>query len=563
MKVLPAAVLPVAVIGLASHGAAAASCERVRMVDVAARAGIDFVHDNGAAGDKHLPETMGAGLAWLDYDGDGWQDLYVVQSGAYPADGGARAANRLFRNLGDGRFVDVTARAGAGDRGCGQGATAADLDGDGAVDLYVTNIGPDSVLLNRGDGRFHQAAGDLGLGLDGWWSSAALADADGDGDLDLYVTRYLEYEPDHGFHCGDPDTGELRYCDPSLFYGARDAFYRNDLEEGRARFDEVTAAAGIAPADGRGLGVLFTDLDGDGRPDLYVANDLNLNFLYANAGAGRFVDRSLVSGTAVNRDGKPEAGMGVAVADVDGDLDPDLAVTNFDVETNTLYRNLGGLDFDDVSAPSGFGLPSFNRLAFGLVAADLDRDGDLDFYVANGHIFERPKRENVSYRQPDQVLLGDGGGRFTPLECAWLEERPSVARGLAAVDFDNDGDVDLAVQENGGPLALLENRSPAAGWLGVELEGAGANTQAVGARVTLRRSGAAQVGWVLAGDSYQSSSDRRLLFGLGAGGPGELEVRWPRGRRQRWTAPPAGAYLHLREPANDRDAERTPVRRSG
>ena len=519
----------------------------LRMRDVAPEAGLDFVHDRGAGGAKHLPETMGGGLAWLDYDGDGRLDLYAVQSGPYPPDASSRAANRLYRNLGDRRFAEVTAAAGAGDRGCGQGAVASDVDGDGDADLYVTNIGRDVLLRNRGDGTFEDATGAAGLGLDGWSSSAALADADGDGDLDLYVSRYLDYAPDHGLYCGDPERGELEYCDPSLFTGATDAFYR---QEDGGIFAEETRTAGFAAATGRGLGVLWTDLDGDGAPDVYVANDLDPNLLFANRG-GTFRDESLLSGAAVNRDGAAEAGMGVAVADVDGDLAPDLAVTNFDVETNTLYRNLGPLFFRDDSAVSGFGLPSFNRLAFGLVAADLDRDGAIDFYVANGHIFERPKRENVFYEQPDQVLLGDGAGGFRALDCAWLRAAPTVARGLAAADFDRDGDVDLAVQANGGPLALLENRSPDAPWLGVELRGDGGNTEGVGARAVLTAGGRRQVRWIVAGDSYQSSSERRALFGLGTDGPievdveVEVEIRWPSGRRQRLAGPPAGHYLRL------------------
>lgn len=381
----------------------------VRLTDVASEVGIDFVHDRGASAAKHLPETMGAGLSWLDYDGDGWLDLYVVQSAAFPPGPGPRSPDRLFRNRGDGTFEDASARAGTSRRATGQGSVAGDLDGDGDVDLYLTNFGPDVVLLNDGAGRLQDATEELGVTVEGWSSSGALADADADGDLDLYVSRYLEYDPDHDIFCGDPTSLEPKYCDPSLFLGSTDRFF---LNAGDGRLVDSTEAAGIASADGRGLGVLFADLDGDRDADLYVANDLTLNFLFANRGDGTFEDVTLLSGTAVNRQGRPEAGMGVALGDVDGDLDPDLAVTNFDIETNTLYLNAGGLDFEDVAARSGFGVPSFNRLAFGIAAADLDVDGDLDFYLANGHIFERPNRENVDFAQPDQILLGDGGGRL-------------------------------------------------------------------------------------------------------------------------------------------------------
>ncbi len=529
-------------------------CAPFAFRDAAEESGVAFLHAPGAAGAKHLPETMGAGAAWLDFDGDGLPDLYLVQSGPFPPDGSAAAANRLFRNVGGGRFSEMAAAAGAADRGYGMGATAADVDGDGDADLYVTNFGPDALYENLGDGRFRDATAESGLGLEGWSSSAAFADADADGDLDLYVTRYVEYDPQAPIFCGDPETGERRYCDPSFFVGATDRFYRN---RGDGTFEDATEAAGLAGADGRGLGVAFTDLDGDGRPDLYVANDLTLNLLFRNAAAGRFEDVSLVSGAAVNAEGKPEAGMGIATGDLDGDLDPDLLVTNFDVETNTFYENLGGMGFLDVSTPSGFGLPSFNRLAFGIAAEDFDGDGDLDVYVANGHIFERPARENVTWRQPDQLFAGDGRGGFVEKTCAALAERPTVARGLAAADADGDLDPDLAVTECGGPARLLENRAAPGRRLGVRLAGAGANAEAVGARVVLAASSGRQVRWVTAGDSYQSSSDRRARFALPAGAPpAALEVVWPAGspaRAIRILSPPEGVYLTVFEgPAVDR-----------
>jgi hypothetical protein len=507
-------------------------CGSFAFEDVAAEVGIDFRHQTGAQGDWHLRETMGAGVAWLDYDGDGWQDLYWVQSARTAGEG-----DRLYRNL-DGRRFEVVDPAVVGVDGYGQGVLAADFDGDGDPDLLLTNDGEDALYLNSGDGTFERAAS--ALESRGWSSSAAAADVDADGDLDLYITRYVDYDAGADVFCGDPETGERRYCDPSLFAGAPDAYFEND---GGGRFVERTSEAGLGAAPGRGLGVVFTDLDADGDPDLYVANDLTINFLFGNDGAGVFEDLSLISGGAVNRDGRPEAGMGVAVGDHDGDLSADLAVTNFDVETNTLYLNLGGLAFADVSGPSGFGLPSFNRLAFGIVTADFDHDGDLDVYVANGHIFERPTRENVAYRQPDQILAGDGAGGFTAVPCDVLDDRPTVARGLAAGDFDNDGDLDLAVQENGGPARLLRNGGDDERWIGVRLQGEGRNTEAVGARVVLRTDRAAQVRWVTAGDSYQSTSDRRLQFGLGDSAPRSLEVTWPSGRVVRFLEPPAARYL--------------------
>jgi enediyne biosynthesis protein E4 len=534
------------------------ACRGVRFREVAAAVGVDFRHHSGASPARHLPETMGAGIAWLDYDGDGWWDLYLVDSGSFPRQASDRSGNRLYRNLGPdatGRttFAVVDGAAGAAVGAYGQGAVAADADGDGTVDLLVTNFGRDSLLRNRGDGRFEDATTASGLAAapPGWSSSAAFADAEGDGDLDLYVARYVDYDPDAPLFCGDVDSGQRDYCDPSLFTGAVDLFLRNDADPGGGiALRETARAVGLVDPLGKGLGVLFTDLDGDGRPEVYVANDQTINLLYRNRG-GSFEDVSLLSGTAVNRDGLAEAGMGLAVGDVDGDGDPDLTVTNFDFETNTLYRNQGQLLFEDDSAESGFGPPSFNLLGFGIVNADFDLDGDLDLYVANGHVFERPRREGVTFEQPNLLLLGDGRGRFTAETCAVYGERPGVGRGLATGDYDNDGDPDLAVQNNDRPVALLRNETPAGGrWIGVVLRGRGGNSEAIGAQVRLVTARGAQTRWVLAGDSYLSSSDKRQLFALP---PGEtaaaIEVRWPSGARQRLAAPPAGRYLTLVEPA--------------
>ncbi len=303
--------------------------------EVAAAAGISFVHDRGAGGREHLPETMGAGAAWLDYDGDGWLDLYFVQSGPFPPDGGEREPDRLFRNRGDGTFEDATRRAGIASRGYGQGVIAADVDGDGATDLYLANFGANGLWRNRGDGTFEDAAGAAAVAAGGWTSSAALADAEGDGDLDLYLARYLEYDPAVELFCGDLERGERSYCDPSMFPAQGDLYFRN---RGDGTFEEATGAAGLAETTGKGLGVIFADLDGDRDPDLYVANDLTPNFLFAIRGDGTFEDLSLLSGAAASAEGLYQAGMGIALGDVDGDGTPDLAVTNFDAETNALYR---------------------------------------------------------------------------------------------------------------------------------------------------------------------------------------------------------------------------------
>ncbi|MCY3928035.1 MAG: CRTAC1 family protein [Acidobacteria bacterium] len=531
--------------------------------EVAAETGLRFNHDTGAAGGLHLPETMGAGVAWIDFDGDGWLDLYLVQSGPFPPDVGAAAADRLFRNLGPdeaGEFHFVPAGAGDLASGYGQGVVAADVDGDRDVDLLVSHYGPTVLLRNDGTGRFAAAEALSPAGEDEfpWGSSMALADADGDGDLDLYVSRYLDYDPGHGLDCRrDGPDSPPEVCDPSLFSGQLDRYYEN---RGDGSFEDATEAAGFGGADGKGLGVLFTDLDVDGWPDVYVANDLTLNLLFRNLGDGGFEDLSLLSGTAVNRSGRPEAGMGLAVADVDVDGDADLAVTNFDVETNTLYRNAGqasGMLFEDVSATTGFGQPSFNLLGFGIVAEDLDRDGALDVYVANGHIFASPRRDNTEHRQRNLLLrglAGDGRGRFVEARCAWAEEEPLVSRGAAAADFDNDGDADLAVTANDGPARLWRNDAagPAgATWLGLELRGRSPNTQAVGAVATLSAGSGPPPArrWIVRGDSYQSSSGHRLRWTVPTdANPLRLDLRWPSGARTRIVDPPRDAYLLVEEP---------------
>lgn len=531
--------------------------------DVAAEAGLTFVHRSGASGGLHLPETMGAGAAWIDFDGDGWLDVYLVQSGPFPPRGGESAVDRLFRNLGPdaaGKFRFEPVDAGTLPRGYGQGAVAADVDGDRDVDLLVSHYGPTLLLRNRGDGTFAVPeplpAAQPERGADGfpWGSSMALADADGDGDLDLYVSRYVDYDPEHGLVCRRDGPGSVpEVCDPSLFPGQHDRYYVN---RGDGVFEDRAAAVGLGGADGKGLGVLFTDLDADGWPDLYVANDLTLNLLFRNLGDGTFEDQSLMSGAAVNRNGRPEAGMGLAAADFDSDGDPDLMVTNFDVETNTPYRNASsGTDllFEDVSAVSGFGQPSFNLLGFGIVAEDFDGDGALDVYVANGHIFASPRRDNTDHRQRNLLLRGSAAGSFSEVRCVWTDGEPLVSRGSAVADYDNDGAGDLLVTANDGPARLWRNDTEApagAGWLGVELRGRHSNTQAVGAVATLSGTSGRQPArrWAIRGDSYQSSSGNRLRWAVPADdGPLQLDLRWPSGVRTRIVDPPVGEYLVVEE----------------
>jgi len=529
---------------LAAPGARADDdlCSRLDLEEVAAKAGLDFVHVSGKSSARHLPESMGSGAAWLDYDGDGWLDLYLVQAGEFPPSGSKRSTNRLYRSLSGRAFEDVTLVAGVGDRGYGQGAVTGDLDGDGDPDLVVTNFGPDVILINRGNGSFERR--DLENSAD-WSASAALADVDGDGDLDLYVTSYVEYDLGEVPQCFDTSGAGKRYCDPSLFHGAIDRLYLND---GDGFFADASASLPAAALSGRGLGVVMVDLDGDLAPEIYVANDLTPNTLLVNDGHGHFEDTSVFSGAAVNRQGRSEAGMGVAVADIDGDLDPDLAVTNFDVETNTLYENLGAGDFRDVSAIVGFGPPSLNLLGFGLVALDLDLDGDLDFWVANGHIFDRPNRDNTTHAQPSQVLINERG-RFRAASCEAPWGEPLVARGSAAADYDNDGDADIVLQQNDRGPRLVANTSAAKSFVGLDILRTRSGSEAIGAVATLDSTGRRRRSWVTAGDSYQSASDRRQHFALVTDEVAQsIEITWRSGRRARYLDPPSNSYLRVVEP---------------
>ncbi len=514
-------------------------CQELSLPDRAAALGVDFVHRREVEARRPFPEIMAPGLAWIDYDRDGWVDLYVLQSGEFPRKRLPGSGNRLYRNVA-GTFVDVTETSRAGGPATyGQGVLGADFDGDAWPDLFLSNYGQDAFLRNRGDGTFELVEAPANTD---WSTSSAAADVDGDGDLDLYVGGYVHYEHGEVF-CGDSSSGRPDYCDPSLFDAAPDRLWVN---HGDMEFRDETAERGLDVAPGRALAVSLVDLDGDRRPEIYVANDLTPNLLFQNLG-GRFADQSLLSGLAVNGQGKVEAGMGIAHGDTDLDGDPEIMVTNYDVETNTLYENQGGLLFRDVSAVSGAGLPSMNLLGFGIVLDDFDADGLLDVYVANGHVMEGQRRDNLGFEQRDQLLLGRPDGRFVEAACAWLVDGAGVGRGVASADFDHDGRVDLAVANNGGSLQIRHNRSAAGHWLALDLESAEGTR--VGSRVVVHLDdGRRLTRWVVAGGSYLSSSDGRVHFGLGSARPERIVVDWPSGSRQVLQTTLRDITLRVREP---------------
>ena len=544
--------------------ASTAGGAQIRLDERAEDAGVRFRHHRGARGGRHPVETMGSGVAVLDYDGDGAPDLFFAQGGEVPGipqipggGGPAPAPGALFRNDGNGRFTEVSAAAGFGAlppgvaAGFGMGAVAADLDDDGDPDLLLTRAGPDLLYENRGDGTFapHPSSplpASAVRGLPGGWSaSAAFSDLDADGDLDLFVTRYLDWSVENHPECARIVRGErlTSYCLPDAFSGVPDLLYENR----RGDFVEVSEAAGVALPTGKGLGVVAADLVGDALPDLYVANDTVPNFLFENLGGLRFREVGLPAGLAYDGDGNALAGMGIAVADLEPDGDPDLFVTNFAGEANTLYLTNRRGFFDDASFPSGVGRPSIPLLGFGAVFADLDRDGLPDLCVTNGHVLDNAERlfADAAYRQPDGCFANRGGGRF---ERVWTAPAPSVGRGLAAGDFDGDGRVDLVGSRSGEPAALYANRTPGGRSTTLLLVGRESNRDAVGAVVRVRWGSSEQVFVVTAGDSYLSTSERAVRIGLGPPGtpsPSAASVRWPTGREQSLRTLSPAAFLVL------------------
>ncbi len=514
-------------------------------VDVSRERGIDFQNVNGATGKKYLVETMLGGAAWLDYDGDGWLDLYLVQGHRHPEHaldgpgGPEEPGNVLYRNLSGKRFEDVTAHAGVGDRGYGMGAAVGDFDGDGWPDLYLANYGRNVLYRNRGDGTFEDVTVRAGVGAGGFSSSATWADLDGDGRLDLFVTRYLVYDTrkDGGCSATVPGTGEkvLAYCHPHHFEGAPDVLFKN-LGEGR--FQDVTGESGLSASrgwlQGKGLGVVASDFDGDGDPDLLVANDSVPNTLWRNLGGLRFEEVGLETGFALGAEGLPRAGMGIDRGDVDGDGRQDYLVTNFSREANTLYLNQGGV-FVDASIERNLARASYLPLGFGCRLLDHDLDGDLDLYVANGHIIDNAEvlhpGEGITYGQRDLLFENRGGGFFEEVSResgAWFQ-RALPGRAVAEADYDNDGDPDLLITHVAGPAVLLENRAgDGKRWIGLDLRTGPGRGVVYGARVELVLGERRLVREVETDGSYLSAHDPRARFGLPPGsGPLSVHIAWP------------------------------------
>jgi tetratricopeptide (TPR) repeat protein len=517
-------------------------------VDDAESARLAFVFYNGESPLHQLPEMASGGLGLLDYDGDGWLDVYCIQGGRFPPETAPSSSNdRLFRNRGDGTFEDVTARSGIAGMaaGYGHGVTVGDYDNDGHPDLFLTRWRSYALYHNLGDGRFEDVTTAAGLAGDrDWPTSAVFADFDNDGDLDLYVCHYAVWDPRHPRLCRQASVKGYITCDPSLVEPLPDHIFRND----GGRFTDVTAQAAIVDRDGRGLGVVAADLDDDGRVDLYVANDGTANFLFRNLGGFRFEEVGHGAGVASNAEGGYQAGMGVACGDLDGDGRPDLLVTNFFGESTTYYQNLGGSLFADRTAPIGLAVSSRYLLGFGIVLPDVNNDGRLDLMTANGHVSDF--RPQAPYTMPVQLLIGGAAGRLFDVSARAGApfQVPHLGRGLAEGDLDNDGRVDALIVVQNEPLVYLHNRTEAGHFVTIRLEGSASNRDAVGARVRISSGGRRQMAQRLGGGSYQSAADPRLHFGLGASQSVEwLEVRWPSGRVDRYHDLAADTAYHLRE----------------
>ncbi len=528
---------------------------RMWFVDAAAEAGLTAVTWCGGADKDHILESAGCGAAFTDLNGDGLPDLYLVNGWALdeePSRARIRGTNVLYLNRGGGRFEDVTAAAGVGDDGWGCGVCAADYDNDGLVDLYVTNFGPNVLYRNRGDGTFEERAAAAGVADPGWGAGAAFFDADADGDLDLYVANYIDCTLDDVLAA--ERTGRWRnvakvLAGPFGLRGGRDRFYLNN---GDGTFRDATDEAGLTDrAERYGLGVIASDLDGDGDVDLYVANDSNPNYLYRNDGNGKFTEIGGWCGAGLNVQGAAQAGMGVDAADFDGDGRQDLFVTNFARDYSTLYRNAGDLFFDDVTAAHDIRAATFPVLSWGCGFFDADLDGDVDLLVVNGHIY--PQVDELaeleeSYTQRPMLFRNDSA-RFVDVSRAagpGLEKAVS-GRGLAAADYDGDGDLDLVITAMDGPPLLLRNdAAPAGHWTKLRLLGR-SGAPAINARVVVRAGGAAQLREVRSGSSYQSQSDFVLHLGLGAADRiDEIEVAWPSGGRTVLENQPADRVITIR-----------------
>lgn len=531
--------------GKAEQGGAAG--QTPIFTDVTEPAGIAWKHFNGESPDRFLIETSCGGAAFLDFDGDGRLDIYLVNGGETPrGKSPTLVRNALYRNLGGGRFEEVADRAGVGRvRFYGMGAAAADYDNDGDQDLYVTGFPSSALFRNNGDGTFENATESAGVeNPERWGASAAWIDHDRDGLLDLFVCNYAELS------FADPITcdhkGIPAYCDQKSYTPSRSRLFRN---RGDGAFEDVSKASGIDRHKSRAFGVVSIDADGDGWQDLLVAGDATPNLLLLNRQDGTFEEVGFEADMAFNSEGVARSGMGIDAGDFDGDGNPDFVVTNFHDEFHALYRNGGEFPFRELSRSSGLTRFTVPYVGWGVRFIDYDNDSDQDLFIVNGHVTRTIElaRRDITYLQLPLLLDNDGRGKLKDLaeRAGPVFRTGHAARGLATGDFDNDGDDDaLLVRLNRRPLLLRNNRGQDSTWVGFRLEGTRSNRDAVGARVEVDWGGRKSVRWLTGGGSFLASHDKRLIFGLGEAGPERVEatIRWPSGLRQRVTGLKTNRY---------------------
>jgi hypothetical protein len=527
----------------------------VRYTDVRGSARITFQQDSTQTEEKYYLETMGTGVAWIDYDQDGLMDLYFVQSAAtdlYTPPHPLRSA--LYHNNGDGTFTDVTEKAGVGGEGhYGQGVAVGDFDNDGYPDLYVTGYGRAILYHNNGNGTFADITAKAGVADEGGWStSAGWFDYDKDGWLDLVVTNYIEWSPKNNFWCGERRPGYRSYCHPGNYKGQHIKLYHNNHD---GTFTDVSEVSGVGKPEAKGMGVVLADFDNDGWPDIAVANDSWPNFLFINKHNGTFEDVSLVSGLAASEDGRYEAGMGIDAADVDGDGWMDVYITHLDFELNRLYRNGQDGTFTDETYRSRIGNKAVLLSGVAAKFLDYDNDGWNDILQLNGAMLDNVSlyHGEVSYREPMLMYRNRGKAEFEKVSDMLGPDfvRPIVGRGLATADYDNDGDIDIVTNNRGDFPSLLRNDGGNANnWLTVQLVGTKSNRDGIGASLKLTSEGFVHVEQAKGGMSYMSASDPRIHFGLGKRTKiDSLEITWPSGQVDRLTNVPTNQIITLREGA--------------
>ena len=529
-----------------------------RFVDIAADAGLGefFCYSGGAERKEYILETTGAGCAFLDYDNDGDLDIFLMT--ASRGDGfekGAEPSNRLYRNEGNGRFIDVTRQAGLVRSGWGQGLCAGDYDNDGWIDLYLTYYGQNVLYRNTGDGSFVDVTRKAGLHTKNslWGVGCSFLDYDRDSDLDLFVSNYIDFDPESAPRPGENSNcmwkGIPVMCGPRGLRGLPANLYRND---GDGTFTDVSEPAGISgPGERYGLGVLTADFDSDGWPDVYVACDSTPNLLFRNNRDGSFSEMGLLAGVAYSGDGKEQAGMGVDAGDYDNDGDLDIVKTNFSDDKSSLYKNHGDGTFSDATSEAGLGV-NLAYLGWGVGFLDYDQDGFEDIFIANGHVYPEIDGHGFrsQYRQRKVLYRNTGRSTFVDVTASSGADllQPQTSRGIALGDIDNDGTLEILVNNENGSPSLYKNFGPRGNWIAIQAIGSRSNRSAIGTRVSVVAGGGRRlIKEVRSGGTYASQSDLRLHFGLGTASKTDLDVRWPDGTLEKFAGVAANQFLTIRE----------------